>query len=152
VSNPLHDEEHTMRYMMFMRVDPAVYDDPAAAEPEVYAAMGRYNEELNKAGVLLALDGLQSPSLGERIEFGAGGATLVDGPFAEAKEVVGGYWILDVKAHEEAVEWAKRVPAREGEAIELRRIFDLDDYEPEALEAHGELSSTPPQQTAPREA
>lgn len=136
-----------MRYMMFMKVDPAVYALDPATETEVYAAMGRYNEELTKAGVLLALDGLQGPSEGERIEFGAGGATVVDGPFAEAKEVVGGYWVIDVKSHEDAVEWAQRVPARDGEAIELRRIFDLDDYDPSALEAHGELSSAPPQQT-----
>lgn len=140
-----------MRYMMFMKVDAAVYDREPSSEPEVYAAMGRYNEELNQAGVLLALDGLQAPREGARIEFGAGGATLVDGPYAEAKEIVGGYWILDVKAHEEAVEWAKRVPAREGEAIELRRIFEVDDYDPEMLDAHGELSSTPPRQTAPRD-
>jgi hypothetical protein len=141
-----------MRYMMFMRVDPAVYAVDPASETETYAAMGRYNEELTKAGILLALDGLQGPDEGERIEFGPGGATVVDGPFAEAKEVVGGYWILDVKSHEEAVEWAKRVPARQGEAIELRRIFDLDDYDPAALEAAGELSSPPPHQTAPRDA
>jgi hypothetical protein len=138
-----------MRYMMFMKVDPAVYDRDPASETEAYAAMGRYNEELTKAGVLLALDGLQPPSEGERIVFGAGGATVVDGPFAEAKEVVGGYWVIDVKAHEEAVEWAKRVPARDGEAIELRRIFEVDDYDPAGLEAHGELSSRPPQQTTP---
>ena len=138
-----------MRYMMFMQVDPAVYGVDPASETEAYAAMGRYNEELTKAGILLALDGLQSPSEGERIEFGAGGATVVDGPFAEAKEVVGGYWIIDVKSHDEAVEWAKRVPARDGEAIELRRIFDMEDYDPEALSAHGELSSEPPHQTAP---
>jgi hypothetical protein len=141
-----------MRYMMFMKIDPSVYEKDPSSEPEVYAAMGRYNEELNKAGVLLALDGLQPPSEGARVEFGAGGAaTVVDGPFAEAKEIVGGYWIIDVKTHDEAVEWAKRVPARGGEAIDLRRIFDLDDYDPEMLEAHGELSSTPPQQTAPRD-
>jgi hypothetical protein len=140
-----------MRYMMFMQVDPAVYGVDPAGETEAYAAMGRYNEELTKAGILLALDGLQGPDEGERIEFGASGATVVDGPFAEAKEVVGGYWILDVKSHEEAVEWAKRVPARAGEAIELRRIFDMGDYDQSALEAHGELSSAPPEQTAPRD-
>lgn len=138
-----------MRYMMFMKVDPAVYDRDPAAETETYAAMGRYNEELTKAGALLALDGLTATAEGERIEFGAGGATIVDGPFAEAKEVVGGYWIIDVKAHEDAVEWARRVPARDGEAIELRRIFELDDYDAAGLEAHGELSSPPPHQTSP---
>src|ERR1700712_5728243 len=102
-----------MRYMMFMKVDPAVYDRPAASEADVYAAMGRYNEELTKAGVLLPLDGLQPPTAGARVGVGGGGAAVVDGPFAEAKEVVGGYWILDVKSHDEAVEWARRVPARE---------------------------------------
>jgi len=141
-----------MRYMMFMRVDPAVYDRDPASETEAYAAMGRYNEELTKAGILLALDGLQPPSEGERIEFGPGGATVVDGPFAEAKEVVGGYWIIDVKSHDEAVEWARRVPARDGEAIELRRVFEVADYDPAGLEAHGELSSQPSQQTAARDA
>lgn len=140
-----------MRYMMFMKVDPAVYDRPAASELDAYAAMGRYNEELTKAGVLLALDGLQPPSAGARIEFGAGGATVVDGPYAEAKEVVGGYWILDVKSHDEAVEWARRVPAREGEAIDLRPIFEVDDYDPEALETIGEFAIEPSQQTAPRD-
>jgi hypothetical protein len=139
-----------MRYMMFMKVDPAVYDRDPASETDAYAAMGRYNEELTKAGVLLALDGLQAPGAGARVEFGAGGATVVDGPFAEAKEVVGGYWVIDVKSHDEAVEWARRVPARDGEAIDLRPIFEVGDYDPEALEAHGELSSPPPQQTAPR--
>lgn len=138
-----------MRYMMFMKVDPAVYDRDPASETEAYAAMGRYNEELTKAGVLLALDGLTPTGEGARIEFGAGGATVVDGPFAEAKEVVGGYWILDVKSPEDAVEWAKRVPARDGEAIELRRIFDMEDYDAAGLEAHGELSSPPPHQTSP---
>jgi hypothetical protein len=145
---PTHgDLEHTMRYMMFMKIDNSVYGEQP--DPEDAGRMGRYNEELTKAGVLLALDGLQPLSEGARIEFSAAGATVVDGPFAEAKEVVGGYWIIDVKSHEEAVEWAKRVPARDGEAIDLRRVFDLADYEPEVLEAHGELSSPPPQQTAP---
>jgi hypothetical protein len=142
-----------MRYMMFMKVDPAVYERPAASEADVYAAMGLYNEELTKAGVLLALDGLQPPSAGARIEFTERGVagTVVDGPYAEAKEVVGGYWILDVKSHDEAVEWARRVPAREGEAIELRPIFEVGDYDPEALEAIGDVSIEPSQQTAPRD-
>jgi hypothetical protein len=125
-----------MRYMMFMRVDPAVYGIDPSTEEAAYAAMGRYNDELTKAGILLAVDGLTGPDEGERIEFGAGGATVVDGPFAEAKEVVGGYWVIDVKSHDEAVEWARRVPARDGEAIELRRVFDLADYDASALEAY----------------
>lgn len=140
-----------MRYMMFMKVDPAVYDRDPASETEVYAAMGRYNEELTKAGVLLALDGLQPPSAGARIAFGADGASVVDGPFAEAKEVVGGYWVIDVKSHDEAVEWARRVPAREGEAIDLRRIFEVEDYDPAAMEVIGEMEIEPSQQPVPRD-
>jgi hypothetical protein len=139
-----------MRYMMFMKVDPAVYDRDPAGEIETYTAMGRYNEELTKAGVLLALDGLQPPSAGARIAFGAGGASVVDGPFAEAKEVVGGYWILDVKSHDEAVEWARRVPAREGEAIDLRPIFEVEDYDPAAMEVIGEMEIEPTRQPVPR--
>jgi hypothetical protein len=136
-----------MRYMMFIKIDPAAYAKEPQAEDA--AKMGRYNEELTKAGVLLALDGLMGPSEGARVAFGAGGAaSVVDGPFAEVKEVVGGYWVIDVKSHEEAVEWARRVPADEGDAIELRRIFDLADYDPAVLEAHGELSSEPPHQTS----
>lgn len=138
-----------MRYMMFIKIDPAAYGEQP--DPDDAAKMGRYNEELTKAGVLLALDGLQPVSEGARVEFGAGGPTVVDGPFAEAKEVVGGYWIIDVKSPDEAIEWAKRVPAGEGDAIELRRIFDLADYDPAVLEAHGELSAEPPHQTEPRD-
>jgi hypothetical protein len=138
-----------MRYMMFIKIDPAAYGEEP--DPADAAKMGRYNEELTKAGVLLALDGLQPVSEGARIEFGTGGPTVVDGPFAEAKEVVGGYWIIDVKSPDEAIEWAKRVPAGAGDAIELRRIFDLADYDPAVLEAHGELSTEPPHQTEPRD-
>jgi hypothetical protein len=119
-----------MRYMMFMRVDPAVYDRDTAGEPEVYAAMGRYNEELNKAGVLLALDGLQSPALGERIEFGAGGATVVDGPFAEAKELVCGIAIMRAADKREAIELAKVGSAlRNGYGeTEARLLFEAEDF------------------------
>jgi hypothetical protein len=135
-----------MRFMMFIKIDDTVEGQTPA--PEAAAAMGRYNEELTKAGVLLALDGLHPASAGARVEFGAGGATKVlDGPFTEAKEIVGGYWIIDVKSRDEAIEWARRVPADAGQAIELRQIFDMGDYAPEVLEAHGELSATPPAQT-----
>ena len=88
---------------------------------ELVQAMNRYNEELAKAGALLALDGLHPPSAGTRVAFsGEGGPTVTDGPFTEAKEFVGGYWIIQARSHEEAVEWAMRAPLREG-TIEVRR-------------------------------
>ncbi|HLL06005.1 MAG TPA: YciI family protein [Myxococcaceae bacterium] len=80
----------------------------------------KYNESLQKADVLLALDGLHPPSMGARISFPGGKAKVTDGPFAEAKEVLGGYWIIQVKSHEEAIEWASRCPASENEIIEVR--------------------------------
>jgi hypothetical protein len=112
--------------------------------------MGRYNEELEKAGALLALDGLQPPSKGARVEFGGDGRpSVVDGPFAEAKEIIGGYWIIQTKTKEEAVEWASRVPVRAGEvAIELRQIFEMSDF-PAEVQAYFE-DQAPPEQTVDR--
>jgi hypothetical protein len=136
-----------MRFMMFIKIPSG--DENFEPTAEDVAAMGRYNEELTKAGVLLALDGLQPPSQGAVISFGAGGAaSVVDGPFAEAKEVVGGYWTIQVKDRDEAIEWAKRVPAEEGTTIELRRVFELSDFPPDVQEAAGELSARPPEQTS----
>ena len=102
---------------------------------ELVQAMNRYNEELAKAGALLALDGLLPPSSGARVTFsGKGGPTVTDGPFTEAKEFVGGYWIIQARSHEEAVEWALRAPLAEG-TIEVRRIAEGSDYGPEIAEA-----------------
>ena len=141
-----------MRFMMLMI--PKGYESAAPGvvpDADAVAAMMKYNEELQKAGALLALDGLQPPSKGATITFGADGrADVVDGPFAEAKEVVGGYWIIQAKSKEEAVEWARRVPANPGQAIELRQIFDMADYSPEVQEvaqASTVASSPPPEQT-----
>jgi hypothetical protein len=136
-----------MRFMMFIKIDGS--DENFEPTAEDVAAMSRYNEELSKAGALLALDGLQPPSKGATITFGADGkATVVDGPFAEAKEVVGGYWIIQTKSKEEAVEWARRVPATEGTTIEVRQIFEMSDFAPDVREAAGELSSPPPEQSS----
>jgi hypothetical protein len=135
-----------MRFMMFIKIDP----DYEAEEPAVedVDAMARYNEELLKAGAMLAGDGLHPPSLGARVEFGPGGApSVVDGPYAEAKEVIGGYWIIEVKSRDEAIEWATRVPAQEGSAIELRQMFEMSDFSPEVQEA-ARLSDLPPEQTS----
>jgi hypothetical protein len=102
---------------------------------EAVAAMMRYNEELQKAGVLLALDGLHPPSTGARVSFEGGKPRVTDGPFAEAKEVVGGYWMIQVKSREEAIEWAKRCPGSDNEVIEVRQVQEFADFPQDVQEA-----------------
>ena len=121
-----------MRFMMLMI--PKGYEKaaPGAMPSEkAVAAMMKYNEELQKAGVLLALDGLHPPSMGARVSFPGGKPRVVDGPFSEAKEVLGGYWMIDVKSKEEAVQWAKRCPGGENEIVEVRQVQELEDFPPE---------------------
>ncbi|MBB4660725.1 YciI family protein [Conexibacter arvalis] len=132
------------RFMMFMQ--PNVSDDRWEPTPAEVTEMMTYNEELTRAGVLLALDGLHPLSDGARVRFGGGRATTLDGPFAEAKEVVGGYWIIQAGSLEEATEWARRCPARDGDQIEVRRIQEMSDF-PEDVQAVAHLSSEPPEQT-----
>ncbi len=103
------------------------YEKGAMPDAETVAHMTKYNEELAKAGVLLGLDGLHPTSAGARIRKEAGRTIVTDGPFAETREVLGGYWLIRVGSHEEALDWAKRAPIGE-ETIELRRIFDLEDF------------------------
>jgi len=124
-----------MRFMMLMI--PNVPDNDWMPSPEAVAAMTEYNEKLTKAGVLLALDGLHPSSTGVRVSFPGGKATVTDGPFAEAKEVIGGYWLIEVKSKEEAVEWAKRCPAADREVIEVRQIFEMEAFPPEVQAAAG---------------
>ena len=127
-----------MRYMLI--VLPKGYDTAApGATPDakLVEKMGKFNDSLSKAGVLLALDGLHPPSTGNRVRFAGGKPTVVDGPFAEAKEVIGGYWMLQVKSREEAVEWAKRAPMPDGDVIEVRRVQELADFPPEVQRAAG---------------
>jgi hypothetical protein len=97
-------------------------------EAKAVEAMMKYNESLQKAGVLLALDGLHPPSMGARVTFPGGKPKVIDGPFAEAKEVLGGYWMIDVKSKEEAVEWAKRIPGSENEIVEVRQVQEMSDF------------------------
>jgi hypothetical protein len=121
-----------MRFMMLMI--PKGYEKaPAGALPDarMVAEMMKYNEVLKNAGVLLALDGLHPPSMGARVSFSGGKATVTDGPFSEAKEVLGGYWLIQVKSKEEAVEWAKRCPAGDGNVIEVRQVQEMSDFPPE---------------------
>jgi len=116
-----------MRFMMLMLPGPKP-EAGVLPDPKIFAAMMKYNEELQKAGVLLALDGLHPTAKGARVSFRGGRPLVTDGPFAEAKEVIGGYWMIQVKSKEEAVEWAKRVPAEDDNVIELRQVYDASDF------------------------
>lgn len=123
-----------MRFVMFMI--PAVYQGEQAKKVGADFAppadgverMMKYNEELATAGALIALDGLHPPSMGARVSFKGGKPTVTDGPFTEAKEVVGGYWMINVKSKEEAIAWACRVPADEGDVIEVRQVFEVEEW------------------------
>jgi len=125
-----------MRFMMLMI--PKGYEKAAPGampEPEAVAAMMQYNESLQKAGVLLALDGLHPPSMGARVSFAGGKPIVTDGPFAEAKEVGGGYWMIQVSSKEEAIEWASRCPASGDEVIEIRQVQEFSDFPPDVQKA-----------------
>ena len=131
-----------MRFMMLMI--PKGYESaPPEQKPEQERidAMMKYNESLQKAGVLLALDGLHPPSSGVRVSFAGGKPKVTDGPFAEAKEVVGGYWMIQVKSKEEAVEWAKRCPGSDNETIEIRQVFEMTEFSPETQEKVAKLKA-----------
>ncbi len=129
-----------MRFMMLMipkgyeSAEPGVKLDPARV-----AAMMKFNEDLQKAGVLLALDGLHPPSMGARVSFAGGTPLVTDGPFAEAKEVLGGYWMIQVGSKEEAIAWAKRCPASDNEVIEIRQVQEMSDFPADVQEAAGRL-------------
>jgi hypothetical protein len=105
-------------------------DSEAGVMPdrEILAAMGNYNEELVKAGVMLAGEGLHPTSRGKRVRFGSGRKTVIDGPFAESKELIAGFWLWQVRSLEEAVEWLKRAPFDDGEEVEIRPVFEADDF------------------------
>ncbi|WP_088259572.1 YciI family protein [Fimbriiglobus ruber] len=125
-----------MRFMMLMI--PKGYEKAAAGtmpDPKAVEAMMKYNESLQKAGVLLALDGLHPPSMGARVTFEGGKPKVTDGPFAEAKEVLGGYWMIQVKSREEAIEWASRCPGGENEMIEVRQVHEFTDFPPDVQKA-----------------
>lgn len=125
-----------MRFMMLMIPKGYESTEPGATpDPERAEAMMRYNDTLRKAGVLLALDGLHPPSSGVRVSFSGGTPIVTNGPFAEANEAVGGYWIIEVKSKEEAIAWARRCPASDNEVIEIRQIFEATDFPPEVRKA-----------------
>jgi len=125
-----------MRFMML--VIPKGYENArpgSAPDAKAVEKMMKYNESLQKAGVLLALDGLHPPSMGARVSFEGGTPKVTDGPFAEAKEVLGGYWMIQVKSKDEAIEWAKRAPMGDNEVIEVRQVQEMADFPPDVQKA-----------------
>jgi hypothetical protein len=133
-----------MRFMLLMI--PNISEDDWMPDPDAVAAMSEYNNELTKAGVLLSLEGLHPSAKGARISGAGGKVTVTDGPFTEAKELIGGFWLIDVSSKEEAIEWARRCPAVQGPAsnpgfegaapvIEIRQVFEMSDFPPEVRAA-----------------
>jgi len=116
--------------MRFMVIVKANKDSEAGILPskEILTAMGKYNEELVKAGVMLAAEGLQPSSKGKRVKFSGAKPTVIDGPFAETKELIGGFWLWQAKSMEEAIEWLKRSPFGGGTEIEIRPVFEMEDF------------------------
>jgi hypothetical protein len=119
----------TMRFMVIVKADKS---SEAGVLPshQLLAEMGKFNEELVKAGVMLAGEGLQASSKGARVKFSGNKRTVTDGPFTETKELVAGFWLWQVRSKEEAIEWLKRAPFREGE-VEIRQVFEAEDFGPE---------------------
>lgn len=140
-----------MRFMMLMI--PNISEGDWMPSAEAVAAMSAYNDELSKAGVLLSLDGLHPSSKGARVSGEGGKVTVVDGPFTEAKEIIGGYWLIEVSSKEEATEWARRCPAVRGVAeagpdypgpvpvIEIRQVFEIDEFPPDVRAAATDAGS-----------
>lgn len=125
-----------MRFMMLMI--PKGYETAAPGtvpEAEAVAAMMKYNEDLQKAGILRGLEGLHPPSMGARVSFSGGRPQVTDGPFIEAKEVLGGYWMIEVGSKQEAIEWASRCPGSDNEVIEIRQVQEMSDFPPDVQEA-----------------
>jgi len=117
-----------MRFMVLVKAN-AESEAGALPDEQILNAMGKFNEELVKAGVMLAGEGLQASSKGARVRFGKGKPVVIDGPFAETKELVAGFWLWDVKSKEEAIEWLKRAPFQDGE-VEIRQVFETADFAP----------------------
>ncbi|MGA7810910.1 YciI family protein [Bradyrhizobium sp.] len=127
-----------MRFMMLMIPKGYETATPGTMPPvEAVAAMMKYNEVLKEAGVLITLDGLHPPSMGARVSFAGGRPVVTDGPFTESKEVIGGYWMIEVKSREEAIGWAKKCPASGNEIIEIRQVQELADFPADLQEAAG---------------
>ena len=137
-----------MRFMMLMI--PKGYETAAPGtvpDAKAVEAMMKYNAALQKAGVLVALDGLHPPSMGARVSFSKGKPTVTDGPFAEAKEVLGGYWMIRVNSRAEAIEWARQCPGGDNEVIEIRQVQEMEDFPADvqkAAEGFAEMQAQAP--------
>jgi hypothetical protein len=116
-----------MRFMMIMK--PNVDEEHWAPGPEDIAEMSKFNDALGQAGILLALDGLQPTAKGARVSFSGGKPSVTDGPFTESKELIGGYWLIQARSKDEAVQWASRCPANDGDVIEVRQVYEMSDFE-----------------------
>jgi hypothetical protein len=125
-----------MRFMMIMIPSPRAQENWGPS-PEDVSAMSEYNDQLKEAGLLLTLDGLHEPAKGARVAFAGGKPRVIDGPFPEAKEVIGGYWMIEAPSKEEAVAWATRCPAADGDVIEVRQVYEMTEYSPEVQAAAG---------------
>ncbi len=120
-----------MRFMMLLPAPAQALEKFAVPSPDIVLPMRKFNQDMAKAGVLLAAEGLHPTSKGTRLRVSGGKPVITDGPFAEAKEVIAGFWIIQVKSKEEAVEWAKRCPLPENGLIEIRQVFENCDFPPE---------------------
>lgn len=143
-----------MRFMVLVKTTPETEKAGAQPDPQLMLDMGKYNEELMKAGVLLALDGLHPTSKGARVKFSGKSRTVIDGPFTESKELIAGFWILQVKSLEEAIEWVKRIPScgPDDSEVEIRQIFEMEEFGPilseEQIQHKVRLRAELPNQTA----
>ena len=136
-----------MRFMMLMI--PKGYEKAPAGEmpdAKAVAAMMKYNETLQKAGVLISLDGLHPPAMGVRVSFSGGKPKVTPGPFPDVWEVLGGYWMIEVKSKEEAIEWAKRCPASDNEVIEIRQVQEIDEFPAEVQKVVAKYPDMQPKQ------
>jgi len=140
-----------MRFMMLMI--PLGYEaapPDVKLDPERVAAMMRYNEALKDAGVLITLDGLHPPSMGARVSFATGKPVVTDGPFTESKEVLGGYWMIEVDSREAAIEWARKCPASANEIIEIRQVHEVTDYPEEMQRVAADFTELQPRSAVRR--
>ncbi len=118
-----------MRFMVILKATKEA-EEGALPDPQLLADMGKYNEELIKAGIVLAMDGLHHSSKGARVKFSGKSCTVIDGPFTETKELIAGFWIWQVKSLEEAIEWVKRSPHAGDSEVEIRQVFEMEDFAP----------------------
>ncbi len=121
-----------MRFMVIVKSTPESEKEGFLPDPQLMREMGKFNEELIKAGIVLAMDGLQPSSKGTRVKFSGPSRTVIDGPFTESKELIAGFWLWQVKSLEEAIEWVKRCPntAVGDSEVEIRQVFEMEDFAP----------------------